>query len=190
VNLTPNDVDTIVNIFTLVQTLCLTISVALTVVFCNGSTYEYMETVLLQCSDYNYNTNDSYINHFLQHFIFIPVWNLIFASGVCEVLGIVGAIYYFVLRPRSKKKFASWWPRGRFGVLILVSLISIGTQCLVITFLFLLYWIVLPPQMLCQQYELVSKNGPYALLELMKCSSIIVGIISAITIFLFAFLFI
>jgi hypothetical protein len=164
-----DDIDTIVNMLTLVQALLLTITPSFMLAL-QDDFWENLQQSIDQCNIPN--SSNIWYNQ-----VFVPLWGFIVASITAECLGLVLAVQYFVLRPKGVHHFTKWWKRGFYGVILLLSSIVATVFCTFICLVYFLNYLIVPDSELCAAIEQKSKTGRATALSPLETNSLITVIV-------------
>jgi len=181
IDLTSDNVDVIVNMFSLVQALLLTISPAL-MLSLQGDTWSNLQQNILDCNVTG--SDDLWYNH-----IFITIWNSVFASIIAEATGLVFAVQYFFFRPKNDILFTKWWKLGFYGMIIMTICLLITVITILVALSYFLTYLVVPEDQLCTTVQAATDGLPISLGLLQRNAFIIAACIYSFFFVLMAFLF-
>jgi uncharacterized membrane protein len=141
----------------LVQALMLTIPPGImTSMNAAGGFWDELQKLIAGC-----NIDDS--GSVWIHNIWFPMWNMVLGGLICNVLGIVMGVVYYVMRPKDKAHFLHWWrSRGLYGAIMCFSALVAGAATTMLLLILYMVWLVPTDYLLCDMVQ--AAMGPYSLI--------------------------
>ncbi len=135
---TSDDIDNVVSTLTLMNALILTIPYGI-MSSADNQYWDWMEDTLKACVKTKFKYADNFV-------LFSDSFN---AVVYCTIADLLIAMVYYLLRPKSDKKFRAWWKSARYVILMLLSGTAISVISLVAVSAWLFSWYMIPTSKLC-----------------------------------------
>ncbi len=141
-DLGPEEIDTLINMVTLVNALILTIPPGIITDY-SFDTWDGMRTLIASCG-YN-DSEDVFMAN-----VYNPLNTCFWGSLYCGALGLFLAIIYFFFRPTKTADFRKWWRNGGMITSLIICFLTALSACFtVVTIMLILVWFASPSNHVC-----------------------------------------
>lgn len=160
-DLSINESDEVVNTFSLVNALILTIPFGI-IGSLDNSFWDWLHENNTDCAGNSYGD---------VHKLFI---NFLYATAYSSMISLSLAIFYYILRPKNQKYFNNWWKRAKYVILVMLGTTATSIISMLVNFGTLCGWYTSRSSDLCetQRNNVGSYRGAVAVMVI----TIIIGI--------------